>query len=103
MIATPSAFRLPPSATEYACNVPGFEGPLAVLLRLIERQELDITAISLALVADQFIAYLDEQPVRDLALLADFGAVASRLLLLKTRMLFPRAPEVAGEATDEAD
>lgn len=94
----------PQQATlDYECRVPGFEGPLAVLLRLIERQELDITAISLALVADQFIAYLDEQPVRDLALLADFGAVASRLLLLKTRMLFPRAIEATGDPADEAD
>ena len=91
----------------YACNVPGFEGPLDVLLRLIEREELDITAISLALVADQFVAYIEAQPDRDPGLLADFAAVASRLLVLKTRGLFPRAPEVAtgdpGAMSDEDD
>ncbi|HEY8601937.1 MAG TPA: ScpA family protein [Thermomicrobiales bacterium] len=79
----------------YACSVPGFEGPLDVLLRLIEREELDITEISLALVADQFVAYIAAQPDSDPALLAEFAAVASRLLLLKTRGLFPRASEVS--------
>jgi segregation and condensation protein A len=78
----------------YACSVPGFEGPLDVLLRLIEREELDITEISLALVADQFVAYIADQPDTDPALLAEFAAVASRLLLLKTRGLFPRAADV---------
>lgn len=93
-----------PDATLRA-RVPGFEGPLAVLLRLIEREELDITAISLAQVADQFIAYLDAQPDRDPGLLAEFAAVASRLLLLKTRVLFPRAPVVADpdREVDDAD
>ena len=102
-----SAFRTPHSAFDYACNVPGFEGPLDVLLRLIEREELDITAISLALVADQFVEYIAGQPDSDPALLAEFAAVASRLLLLKTRGLFPRAPEAAtaepGENPDEED
>jgi segregation and condensation protein A len=99
--------RGPQSAITYACSVPGFEGPLDVLLRLIEREELDITAISLALVADQFVEYIAGQPDSDPALLAEFAAVASRLLLLKTRGLFPRAPEVAtaepGENPDEDD
>lgn len=77
----------------HAYSLPGFEGPLEVLLRLIEREELDITAISLASVADQFVAYIESQPDRDPAVLAEFAAVASRLLLLKTRGLFPRAPD----------
>ncbi len=85
---------------DYACNVPGFEGPLDVLLRLIEREELDITVISLALVADQFLEYIDQQPDRDPAALAEFAAVASRLLLLKTRSLFPRAPETPNAQHD---
>ena len=107
MSALDSAIRNPHSAIAYACNVPGFEGPLDVLLRLIEREELDITAISLALVADQFVAYIAAQPDSDPALLAEFAAVASRLLLLKTRGLFPRAPEAAtvesSEGPDEDD
>jgi segregation and condensation protein A len=84
----------------YAFRLPGFEGPLDVLLRLIEREELDITAISLTLVADQFIAHIETQAVRDPALLAEFAAVASRLLLLKTRGLFPRQPNTATSDPD---
>jgi segregation and condensation protein A len=84
----------------YAYRLPGFEGPLDVLLRLIEREELDITAISLTLVAAQFIAHIEEQSVRDPALLAEFAAVASRLLLLKTRGLFPRQPNAATSDPD---
>jgi len=84
----------------YAYRLPGFEGPLDVLLRLIEREELDITAISLTLVADQFIAHIEAQSTRDPALLAEFAAVASRLLLLKTRGLFPRQP---GTPTNDPD
>ncbi len=75
-----------------AYRVHGFEGPLAVLLRLIEREELDVTVISLAQVADQFVTYIAGQPTSDPALLAEFAAVASRLLVLKTRVLFPRPP-----------
>ena len=86
-----AAEATPPTAS-YAYRLPGFEGPLDLLLRLIEREELDITAISLTLVADQFIAQIAAQPARDPALLAEFAAVASRLLLLKTRGLFPRQP-----------
>lgn len=84
----------------YAYSLPGFEGPLEVLLRLIEREELDITAISLASVADQFVSSIAARPDRDPAALAEFAAVASRLLLLKTRGLFPRAPEAPLAETD---
>ncbi len=99
--AADSALRAPHSALR--TRVPGFEGPLAVLLRLIEREELDITAISLAQVADQFVAYIAGQPDSDPGLLAEFAAVASRLLLLKTRVLFPRAPAVAERDREEDD
>ena len=101
MSVSHSALSSPHSAFVYQCRLPGFEGPLDVLLRLIERQELDITAISLAAVADQFVAYLDGLPDRDPAVLAEFAAVASRLLVLKTRVLFPRPPEPAGRAGDD--
>jgi segregation and condensation protein A len=84
-------------------RLPGFEGPLDVLLRLIERHELDVTAVSLAAVADQFLEYLARQPERDPALLAEFVTVASRLLLIKTRVLLPRPEEPRGPegVTDE--
>jgi segregation and condensation protein A len=96
-----SVVEVPESAL--STRIPGFEGPLAVLLRLIEREELDITAISLAQVADQFVDYIAGQPDSDPAILAEFAAVASRLLLLKTRVLFPRPPAAPDREREEDD
>ena len=42
----------------YQVRIPAFEGPLDLLLQLIEREKLDISSISLAQVADQFLAYV---------------------------------------------
>ncbi len=65
-----------------------FEGPLGLLLRLIEKEEMDVTEISLATVADQFIAYIKHVKISPEEL-ADFLVVAARLLLAKSRALLP--------------
>ena len=77
----------------YQLRLPSFEGPLDVLLRLIEREQLAITDVSLVVVTEQFLGHLSELATDDPAVVADFSAVASRLLLLKSRSLLPRAPE----------
>jgi segregation and condensation protein A len=69
-----------------------FEGPLDLLLYLIEREELDITAVSLGQVTDQYLAYLHDGDQIDAAALAEFIAVGARLLYLKSRALLPRPP-----------
>ena len=56
----------------YQVRIPAFEGPLDLLLQLIEREKLDISSISLAQVADQFLAYVRELEQIDAELLADF-------------------------------
>jgi segregation and condensation protein A len=66
-----------------------FEGPLALLLKLIENEELDITEISLAKVADQFVEYIRSAGNIDPEEMADFLVVAARLLLIKSRALLP--------------
>lgn len=70
-----------------------FEGPLDLLLHLIEKEELDITAVSLVKVTDQYLAALRAGDTIDLRALADFVAVGAKLLLLKSRALLPRTPE----------
>lgn len=65
-----------------------FSGPLALLLDLIERQELPIADVSLAKVADDFLRYVDEHNVPSDEL-ADFLLVASRLIYMKSRELMP--------------
>jgi segregation and condensation protein A len=80
--------------------LPVFEGPLDLLLHLIEQQELDITAIALAQVTDQYLARLRtlQEVVPDD--LTAFLTVAARLLLIKSRVLLPHPPS---EKEDEED
>jgi len=85
-----------------AVRTPVFEGPLDLLLHLIEREDLDITAVSLVQVTDQYIAALKAQEQIDLRALADFVAVGAKLLLLKSRALLPRSPEQALADDEEA-
>jgi segregation and condensation protein A len=84
----------------YEVRLPVFEGPLDLLLHLIEKQELDITSISLAQVTDQYLDYVSRLERIDAAALADFLLVAAKLLLIKSQMLLPKPPEV--EAEEEA-
>jgi segregation and condensation protein A len=79
--------------TMLAVKTPVFEGPLDLLLHLIERDDLDITTVSLVQVTDQYIAALKAGDTIDLRALAEFVAVGARLMLLKSRALLPRTPE----------
>jgi len=82
-----------------------FDGPLDLLLQLIERRELDITTVSLAEVADLYLAYVRSLEAIDPYDLADFIAVAAKLLLIKSTALLPRPPraEPAEELEDPTD
>ena len=95
-----------PAPTNFTLHLPVFEGPLDVLLRLIEEQQLEITSVSVAAVADQFIAHLNSMPVRDPHTMSNFVQVAARLILLKSRALLPqvqRQLELPISETDEDD
>ncbi|MCC6628476.1 MAG: segregation/condensation protein A [Chloroflexi bacterium] len=88
----------------YQLCLPQFEGPLDVLLAMIERHELEVTAISLATVADQYLAHVAALPATDPTLLADFVALGARLVLIKSRALLPQPPALDGDddAVDDA-
>lgn len=88
----------------FELRLPVFEGPFALLLHLIESRQLDVLTVPLADVADAYVAHLASHPV-DAEHLADFVAVAARLILLKSRRLLPneQQPELLAEADDEAD
>lgn len=90
-------------STAYSVQLPVFEGPLDLLLQLIERQELDITRVSLAQVTDQFLAHLKLLQDLDIAGIADFVVVAARLILIKSEALLPRPPERQPDEPDPAD
>ncbi len=66
-----------------------FSGPLELLLSLVDEKKKDITEISLSQVTEQFLRYIDSLSEKNPEELTDFLVVASRLLLLKARMLLP--------------
>jgi segregation and condensation protein A len=83
----------------YQVQLSAFQGPLDLLLHLIEQQELDITTISLAQVTDQYLDYLASADVAPDEL-TDFVTIAARLLLIKSRTLLPRPPKTEEEEED---
>ena len=80
--------------TPYSISVPVFSGPLDLLLRLIEREELDITQVSLTQVTVQYLKQMTELRERRVEGLADFLVLAARLLLIKSQALLPKPPEI---------
>lgn len=78
-----------------------YNGPLDLLLSLIEQQRLDITAISLAQVADQYMATVRSLPSPDPDAIAEFLVIGAKLLLIKTRALLPKPPAELAPAADD--
>jgi len=85
----------------YQVKLTVFEGPLDLLLQLIERQELDITRVALAQVADQYLEYIALLPEVDPAILADFLVIAARLLFIKSLALLPKPPVMVEEPQED--
>jgi segregation and condensation protein A len=78
-----------------------FEGPLSLLLKIIEAEKLDIAEISLAKIADQYVEYIRSSRDIDPESLADFLVMAARLLYLKSKALLPYLfPEEDPEADE---
>ncbi|MFA5106840.1 MAG: segregation/condensation protein A [Patescibacteria group bacterium] len=73
----------------YQIKLEQFEGPLDLLLRLIEEEKLDITTVSLAKVTDQYLSYIETMEEVRTEELADFLVVAAKLLLIKSKTLLP--------------
>ena len=82
----------------YTVHTPVYEGPLDLLLNLIERAELDITAVSLGMMTDQYLAYIDGLEQINADEISAFLVIAAKLLQIKSEALLPRPPErQAGE------
>lgn len=87
----------------YTISVPAFAGPLDLLLHLIERQELDITVISLAQVTDQYLHQIEALKENRLPHLIDFVVVGARLVWIKSQALLPRSPVTPLEGEESED
>ena len=105
-LATPSAasMRITPDAhPDRAMHVvmDSFDGPLALLLSLIEQRQLDILHVPLGDLATAFLEALTEITVDQLPHISAFITVASQLILIKSRALLPRAPKLSPGALDD--
>jgi len=70
-----------------------FEGPLDLLLHLIEKNKVDIYDIPIALITEQYLEAIAQMPDKDLDSMSEFLLMASTLLEIKVRMLLPREEE----------
>lgn len=88
------------AAENYQVNIPLFEGPLDLLLHLVTKNRIDIHDIPIHLITDQYLAYLESARQFNLDLGSSFFAMASTLILIKSRILLP---EKRREETDESE
>ncbi|MBE6718543.1 MAG: hypothetical protein E7574_04745 [Ruminococcaceae bacterium] len=70
-----------------------FEGPLDLLLSLITKNKIDICDIPISLILEQYMEYLSEMEKMDMDIAGEFITMASELMLIKSRMLFPKNDE----------
>lgn len=89
--------------SSYSVQLPVFEGPLDLLLQLIEREQLDITKVALASVTDQYLEYLERFPQRPLGELVEFLVIAAKLLQIKSEALLPSPPSREEGEEDPGD
>jgi len=90
-----------PEVAEYKVKLDNYYGPLDLLLHLVKETEVDITAIALARACEQYIAFLSAMERRDIDLSGNFLALASQLLLIKSRSIAP--PELTGTEGEEEE
>lgn len=91
-----------PMLSNYQLRLPAYEGPLDVLLRLIERSQLDIEDVSLVAVTNQFLDFVATLESAPSPVIAEFAAVGARLTVLKSRSLLPR-PVAETEEPEQSD
>ena len=86
-------------AIQYKLDV--FEGPLDLLLNLISKNKMNIEDIPIAIICDQYMEYIENAEKMNIDLSADFLVMASQLMLIKSRILLPRAQEDEEDPAEE--
>lgn len=81
----------------YQVKIPVFEGPMDLLLHLIEKNEVEISNIPIAIISQQYLEYLELAEELDLELTSEFLLMACTLLAIKARMLLPKPARVMEE------
>ena len=85
----------------YKVKLDVFEGPLDLLLYLIQKEEVDIYDIPIAKITDQYLEYLELMKLMDLSIAGEFLVMAATLMHIKSKMLLPPEPAEGGQAPEE--
>jgi segregation and condensation protein A len=85
----------------YTVKTQAFEGPFDLLLHLVSKQKLDVSAISVVDIADQYLEHVDRMQELDLDVASDFLLVAATLLEVKAASLLPEEIEYTGDELDD--
>ena len=85
---------------EIAVKLDAFEGPLDLLLHLIEKNKIDIYDIPIADITEQYLEYVREIPADDMERASAFVVMAATLIEIKSKMLLPPETDEAGEIID---
>ena len=81
-------------------KLPVFEGPLDLLLHLIDKNKIDIYDIPIAEITDQYLDYIRQMDHEDMNVTSEFMVMAATLIDIKCRMLLPREMNEEGEEED---
>ena len=81
-------------------KLPTFEGPLDLLLHLIESNKIDIYDIPIVMITDQYMEYIRAMETKDLNVMSEFLVMAATLLEIKAKMLLPVEVDEEGEEID---
>ena len=90
-------------STELKVKLESFEGPLDLLLHLIDKNKVNIYDIPIALITKQYMEYLEEMKRLDLNIMSEFLVMAATLLDIKAKMLLPAEVNEEGEEVDPRD
>ena len=85
---------------ELQVHLPVFEGPLDLLLHLIDKNKVDIYDIPIVTITDQYLEYVDEMKRQDLNIMSEFLVMAATLLSIKSKMLLPKEVKEDEEEED---
>ena len=86
---------------KYEIKLNNFEGPLDLLVFLIDKNKMDIHKVSISDIADQYIEYIKNMESMNLEVTSEFLVMASTLLYIKSKALLPKVQEDEGELTEE--
>jgi segregation and condensation protein A len=89
------------AAEAFVVDVDGFEGPLDLLLSLARTQKVDLRAISVLALVEQYLAFIEEARALRLELAADYLVMAAWLAFLKSRLLVPAEPGEDGPSAED--